>query len=211
MKEQLVNAIAEMKEQEALRLAQQMLDAGIDPDEVLDAGREAMSVVGTRYDHKEYFLPELIVAGEMLKEIGELVKPKLRGGDTPAAPLGKVVIGTVAGDIHDIGKDIVGFMLDVNNFQVIDLGVDVAASTFVDAIRENQPQVLGMSGFLTLAFDQMRLTVEAIKEAGLRDKVKIMIGGAPMDDDAARYIGADAFGADAAAAVKLSKQWIGGR
>ena len=211
MKQQLVDAIANMKEEEALQLARQMLDAGVDPNEVLDAGREAMSVVGTRYDQKEYFLPELIVAGEMLKAIGELVKPKLRGAAAEAAPIGKVVLGTVEGDIHDIGKDIVGFMLDVNNFQVIDLGVDVPAQKFVDALRESQAEVLGMSGFLTLAIDQMRLTVEAIKEAGLRDKVKIMIGGAPMDDEAARYIGADAFGADAAAAVKLAKQWMGGK
>jgi methanogenic corrinoid protein MtbC1 len=211
MKQQLVDAIANMKEQQALQLAQQMLDVGVDPREVLDAGREAMSVVGSRYDHKEYFLPELIVAGELLKEIGELVKPKLRGAGAAAAPIGKVLIGTVEGDIHDVGKDIVGFMLDVNNFKVIDVGVDVTPRTFVDRIRATKPDIVGMSGFLTLAFDQMRLTVEAIKEAGLRDKVKIMIGGAPMDDEAAKYIGADAFGADAAAAVKLAKKWMGGK
>jgi 5-methyltetrahydrofolate--homocysteine methyltransferase len=147
----------------------------------------------------------------MLKEIAEMVKPRLRGGDAETAPLGKVVIGTVEGDIHDIGKDIVGFMLDVNNFQVVDLGVDVSAQKFVDRIRQEKPQIVGMSGFLTLAFDQMRITVDALKEAGLRDKVKIMIGGAPMDDDAAKYIGADAFGADASAAVKLAKKWTGGK
>jgi methanogenic corrinoid protein MtbC1 len=133
------------------------------------------------------------------------------GAGAAPAPIGKVLIGTVEGDIHDIGKDIVGFMLDVNNFQVIDVGVDVTAQTFVDQIRATKPDIVGMSGFLTLAFDQMRLTVEAIKEAGLRDKVKIMIGGAPMDDEAAKYIGADAFGADAGAAVKLAKQWMGGK
>jgi 5-methyltetrahydrofolate--homocysteine methyltransferase len=121
-----------------------------------------------------------------------------------------VVIGTVEGDIHDIGKDIVAFMLEVNNYQVFDLGVDVPAERFVEKIREVNPEIVGMSGFLTLAFDQMRLTVEAIKEAGLRDKVKIMIGGAPMDEEAAKYIGADAYGEDAAAAVKLANQWTGG-
>ena len=121
-----------------------------------------------------------------------------------------MVIGTVAGDIHDIGKDIVVFMLEVNNFEVHDIGVDAAASKFVDAIVEVKPDVVGMSGFLTLAFDQMRLTVEAIKEAGLRDSVKIMIGGSVMDAGAAEYVGADAYGADAVTAVNLAKTWTGG-
>jgi methanogenic corrinoid protein MtbC1 len=210
MKEQLVNAIADMKEQEALELAKAMLDAGEDPQTVLEAGKEAMAIVGDRYENKEYFLPELIIAGDMLKAIGELVKPRLRAQAAAAEPQGKVVIGTVAGDIHDLGKDVVSFMLDINNFEVHDLGVDVSAEKFVQAIQEVNPQVVGLSGFLTLAFDQMRVTVEAIQEAGLRDSVKIMIGGAIMDDSAAQYIGADAYGPDATAAVKLAKSWTGG-
>lgn len=210
MKEQLMNAIADMKEAEALKLAQDMLDAGEDPQAVLDAGKEAMSLVGDRYESGDYFLPELIIAGDMLKAIGDMVKPKLRAQATQTERQGKIVLGTVAGDIHDLGKDVVSFMLDVNNFEVHDLGVDVGAEKFVRAIQEIEPQVVGLSGFLTLAFDQMRLTVEAIKEAGLRDSVKIMIGGAIMDDGAAKYIGADAYGADATAAVKLAKSWTGG-
>ncbi|MGC8880079.1 MAG: cobalamin B12-binding domain-containing protein [Anaerolineae bacterium] len=210
-KEKLVDAIANMRDQEALQLARQMLDAGVDPRVVLEAGHAAMTIVGERYERKEYYLPELVVAGEILKEIAELAKPKLRGEATAQTkPRGKVVIGTVEGDIHDIGKDIVAFMLEVNNYQVFDLGVDVPPGKFVEKIREVNPEIVGMSGFLTLAFDQMRLTVEAIQEAGLRDKVKIMIGGAPMDEDAARYVGADAYGEDAAAAVKLANQWTGG-
>ena len=121
---------------------------------------------------------------------------------------GKVLIGTVAGDIHDIGKDVVSFMLDVNNFEVLDIGIDVPAETFVQKIKEFQPDVVGLSGFLTQAFDQMKVTVEAIKAAGLRDKVKIMIGGAIMDTKVSTYVGADAFGADASAAVKLVKAWL---
>jgi methanogenic corrinoid protein MtbC1 len=210
MKEQLVNAIADMKEDEALKLAQDMLDASEDPQTVLDAGKEAMSIVGDRYECGDYFLPELIIAGDMLKAIGELVKPKLHAQATQSKPLGKVVLGTVAGDIHDLGKDVVGFMLDVSNFEVHDLGVDVSPEKFIQAIQEVKPEVVGLSGFLTLAFDQMRVTIEAIKEAGLRDSVKIMIGGAIMDDSAAQYIGADAYGPDATAAVKLAKSWIGG-
>jgi methanogenic corrinoid protein MtbC1 len=210
MKEKLVSAIADMREEEALQLAQEMLDAGEDPQVVLDAGKEAMTVVGDRYEGGEYFLPELIIAGDMLKAIGDMVKPKLQAQTTQSEPLGKIVLGTVAGDIHDLGKDIVGFMLDVSNFEVHDLGIDVPAEKFVQAIQEVNPQVVGLSGFLTLGFDQMRITIEAIKEAGLRDSVKIMIGGAIMDDSAAHYIGADAYGPDATAAVKLAKSWTGG-
>jgi methanogenic corrinoid protein MtbC1 len=210
MKEKLVNAIADMREGEALNLAQAMVDAGEDPNAILDAGREAMAIVGNRYEHKEYFLPELIIAGEMLKQLGDLVRPKMRARTTQPKPLGTVVIGTVAGDIHDIGKDVVAFMLEVNNFEIHDLGVDVSAETFVAKIRDVKPDVVGMSGFLTMAFDQMKRTVEAINEAGLRDQVKIMIGGAIMDQSAPAYIGADAYGADAAAAVKLAKSWTGG-
>lgn len=210
MKEQLVAAIADMREDEAIQLAKQMLDAGTNPQQVLDAGREAMAIVGERYDHKEYFLPELIIAGDMLKALAELAMPKLKEAAT-GAPRGTVVIGTVAGDIHDIGKDIVGFMLEVNDFKIHDLGVDVSADKFVAAVRSQKPQILAMSGFLTLAFDEMKGVVEALKEAGLRDGLKIMIGGAPMNDDAALYIGADAFGADATVAVKLANGWMGGK
>jgi 5-methyltetrahydrofolate--homocysteine methyltransferase len=210
MKQQLVTAIADMQEEEAIRLAKQMLEAGTDPQIVLDACKEAMSIVGARYERKEYFLPELIIAGDLLKEIGALVKPKLKAKAGSKA-LGKVLIGTVAGDIHDIGKDVVGFMLDVNNFEVQDIGVDVPVDVFVQKIREFKPDVVGMSGFLTQAFDQMKSTITAIKDAGLREKVKIMIGGAIMDAKVATYVGADAYGADANAAVKLAKGWLGGK
>ncbi len=207
MKEKLITAIADMQEDEAIALARAMLDAGEDPQAILSAASEAMTIVGRRFEEKEYFLPELIIAGDMMRAIGDLVKPKLSAQAGQASKLGKVLIGTVAGDIHDIGKDVVAFMLEVNGFEVHDLGVDVPAATFVAKIQEVQPQIVGMSGFLTLAFDQMKRTVDAIKAAGLRDKVKIMIGGAIMDESAARYTGADAYGADAAAAVRLAKGW----
>jgi 5-methyltetrahydrofolate--homocysteine methyltransferase len=211
MNEKLVNAIADMKEEEALSLARAMLQKGEDPQAILDAGSKAMALIGARYDSKEYFLPELILAGEMMKQLGDLVKPKLQTTAAQAKPSGKVVIGTVAGDIHDIGKDVVAFMLDVNNFEVHDLGVDVSEETFVNKIRDVKPAIVGLSGFLTMAFDQMKRTVEAIKESGMREQVKIMIGGSIMDENAAEYIGADAYGADATAAVKLAKSWTGGK
>ncbi len=208
MKDKLVTAIADMNEDEAMQLAQAMLDSGQDPQVILDAASQAMTIVGNRFDTKEYFLPELIIAGDMMKAIGDLVKPKLRNQAVQAPKLGKILIGTIAGDIHDIGKDVVSFMLDVNNFEVYDLGVDVPAATFVAKIQEIKPDIVGMSGFLTLGFDQMKRTVEAIKAAGLRESIKIMIGGAIMDDSAAGYTGADAYGKDAAAAVRLAKGWL---
>lgn len=207
MKEQLVEAIANIEEDDALRLAQEMLESEEEPGLVLEACREAMSIVGDRYETGEYFLPELVIAGDMLTSIGALVKPRLQDGQTGGPPAGSIVIGTVAGDIHDVGKDIVAFMLDANNFEVHDLGVDVSAERFIEKLKEVSPDVLALSGFLTLAFDAMRETVEAIQEAGLRDSVKIMIGGAPMDEKVTQYIGADAFGRDATAAVRLAKEW----
>jgi methanogenic corrinoid protein MtbC1 len=208
MSKKLVNAIADMKEQEALELAKEMVEGGEDPMAILDAAREAMAIVGQRYEEETYFLPELILAGVMLEQIAEMVKPELAKGPE-VEPLGKAVIGTVEGDIHDIGKDIVVFMLDVNGFDVQDLGVDVPAQKFVEAIKDFEPQVVGLSGFLNLAFDSMKDTVEAISKAGLRDKVKIMIGGAPMTDRIQEYTGADAYGKDAMAGVSLAKEWVG--
>jgi len=206
MSKELVNAISEMREQEALELARKMVEGGSDPMEILDSAREAMGIVGGRYEKGTYFLPELILSGVMLNEIAEIVKPVL----AKAAEVerhGKVVIGTVEGDIHDIGKDIVVFMLDVNGFEVLDLGIDVPPEKFVEAIKEFEPQVVGLSGFLNLAFDSMRDTVEAIKKAGLRDKVKIMIGGGQMSDSIRDHAGADAYGKDAMAGVSLAKEW----
>ena len=210
MGEKLTEAIVNMEEGDALKIVREMLEAGVAPMKILEYSREAISIVGDRFEKKEYYLPELILGGEILEEIAELVKPHLQETTTETKHLGKVVIGTVAGDIHDIGKDIVAFMLDVNNFEIHDLGVDVSAEAFVEKIKEVKPEIVAISGFLTLAFDAMKATVEAIKEAGVRESVKIMIGGAPMDEAVTSYIGADAYRPDASTAVKLAKAWIGG-
>ena len=209
MANQLVTAIADMQEEEAIRLTQEMLDAGEDPAHILALCQQAMALVGQRYEAGEYFLPELIMSGEMLRRISEIVKPRLVAQTEGSRRLGKVVIGTVRGDIHDLGKDIVAFMLDVNGFEVHDLGIDVPEEKFVQAVREVQPDVVGLSGFLTLTYDSMKTTVEALREAGLRDSVKIMIGGGQIDDRIREYTGADAYGVSAMAAVTLSKQWVG--
>ncbi len=208
MTSQLVDAIAEMLDEDAVRLATEMLEGGTPPLEVLDACKQGMAIVGQRFEAGEYFVPELILAGEMLRQISELVKPLLVGA-SEAPRLGTIVLGTVAGDIHDIGKDIVHFMLDVNGFEVHDLGVDVPVATFVDAVRTVRPQVVALSGFLTLSFDSMRDTVRALEAAGLRDGLKIMIGGGAVDDQVRAFAGADAFGPDAMAAVNLARGWTG--
>jgi 5-methyltetrahydrofolate--homocysteine methyltransferase len=168
-----------------------------------------VEIVGQRFEAGRYFLPELIMAGEMLKKISQIAKPFLkRECSTKADVRGKVVIGSVKGDIHDIGKDIVTFMLEINGFEVHDLGVDVPAEKFVDAIKTVQPDIVGMSALLTTAFESMKNTVEVIKNAGLRDGVKIMVGGGTVDEKVKQYSGADAYGADAVAAVKLSIEWM---
>ena len=209
MSEQLVNAIADMREEETLKLVKEMVEVGSEPMAILDAAREAMDIVGKRYEEGTYFLPELMLAGEMLNQITEMVKPML--AEAPEVETqGKVLIGTVHGDIHDIGKNIVSFMLDVNGFEVRDLGVDVPAEKFVEEIKDFEPQVVGLSGFLTLAFDVMKETIDAIQAAGLRDQVKVIIGGGQVDDQVTAHTGADAYGRDAMAAVKLAKDWIGG-
>ena len=210
MKEKLVNAIADKREEEALKLVEEMLAQGEDPQVVLDASRDAMVIVGQRFEDETYFLPELVFTGETLRKIAEIVKPKLQTKTSAGEPLGKIVIGTVKGDIHDIGKDIVTFLLDVNNFDVHDLGIDVPEQTFVDKIKEVKPEIVALSGFLTLAYDSMRNTVQAIQDAGLRNDLKIMIGGGMMDDKVSEYVGADAYGSDATVAVNLAKAWIGG-
>ena len=204
MSEQLINAIADMDEEGALALTKELLAAGTAPAAILDACRTAMGVVGQRFEAGEYFIPELILAGEMLKSISAEVKPHMTAGQAVVKDA-TVVVGTVKGDIHDIGKDIVVFMLDVNGFEVHDLGIDVAPQAFVDKIVEVRPQVVALSGFLTLAYDSMKETVAAITAAGLRDGVKIMVGGGTVDEQVCRYAGADAFGADAMAAVTLAK------
>jgi methanogenic corrinoid protein MtbC1 len=211
MLQDLIDAVVEMKEQEALEIAKELIASGEDPLEILNSCSEAMETVGKRFETGEYFLPQLILAGEILRQISEMLKPKLKDKRTSVSskPLGKVLMGTVKGDIHDIGKDIVTFMLQVNGFHVLDLGIDVPPAKFVDSIKDFQPQVVGMSCLLTLAFESMKETVEAIENAGLRHKVKIMVGGGQVSEMVREYANADAYGEDAIAAVRLAKNWTG--
>jgi 5-methyltetrahydrofolate--homocysteine methyltransferase len=200
-----------MNEEEALALAKRMLlEDGKNPLRVLELCRAAMDIVGKRFEEGEYFLPELVLAGEMLETIGAIAKPMIKHapGEEPKK-LGKVLIGTVHGDLHDIGKNIVSFMLDINGFEVKDIGIDVPVVKFIDEINAYQPDVVGLSGFLTLAFDSMKETIEAFAQAGMRDRFKVMIGGGQIDETVRAYTGADAFGVNAVEAVNLCKSWMG--
>lgn len=207
--EKLINAIAEMEEEEALKEAQAMLDSGVSATDLMKSCRRAMEIVGERFADGEYFVPQLIMAGEIMTQISEMAKDELKEGEgEEEEKLGKILMGTVDGDIHDIGKGIVNFNLDVNGFKVIDLGEDVKAEEFIKAIKEHKPDIVGMSCLLTVAFDSMKNTIEAIDKAGLRDQVKIMIGGAPINDDVCEYSGADDWGKDAVEAVSIAKKWM---
>jgi 5-methyltetrahydrofolate--homocysteine methyltransferase len=208
---QLVEWLADMNEEDAVALSNKMLlEDKKDPMRVLELCRMAMDLVGKRFEEGEYFLPELVLAGEMLDSIGAVAKPLIKQGEGgEAKKLGKVLIGTVHGDLHDIGKNIVSFMLDINGFDVKDIGIDVPVKTFIDEINAYQPDVVGLSGFLTLAFDSMKETIEAFGEAGMRDKFKIMIGGGQIDETVRAYTGADAFGVNAVEAVHLCRNWMG--
>lgn len=208
MAEDLVQAFVDLKENEVLRIVQERLDADEDPFAIMSDARSALTIIGSRFHEGEYFISELIYSGVIMARISELIKPTLSTAPDVKRQ-GKVVIGTVAGDIHDIGKNIVVFMLDSHGFEVHDLGVDVTVERFVEAIREVKPEVVGLSGFLTFTYDVMKETIGAIKEAGLRDQVRIMIGGGQMDDRVKDYAGADAYGLDAMAAVSLAKKWVG--
>ena len=209
MPQGLTDAILSLRMDEALTLAKRMLADGTDPLTIIAEGSEAMQVIGRRFAEGEAFIPELIMGGEIMKSISQEVMPEGSGPDTESSK-GTVVIGTVHGDIHDIGKDIVALMLGMEGYSVHDLGIDVPVEDFVAAIEEHDADIVGLSGLLTLAFDAMKSTVDGIAAAGLRDRVKIMIGGAPVDENVRAYTGADGWGADVGHAIKLAAEWTDG-
>lgn len=210
MSSKLADAVVNIMEDEALRLVREAIDEGQDPIKILDACQQGMKIIGERFAKHEYFLPELIAGGELLKRVSDILKPRLESGkkvEGDGSSRGKIVLGTVKGDIHDIGKDIVGFMLEVNGFEVIDLGIDVPEAKFVAAVREKRPQVVALSGLLTLAWDSMKSAVEALERAGLRKNVKVMIGGGQTDAMISDYVRADGYGTDAMSAVRMAVEW----
>lgn len=203
----LVNVVADLRIGEISNLVSDELQAGTPPLDVLSQCRKGMEIVGERYKSGKYFLSELIVSGEIFKQAMALIEPKLpKQGDDGSAPV--VVLGTVAGDIHDLGKDIVAVLLKGAGFVVHDLGVDVKPQAFVEKLMETNASILGMSGLLTPSFDTMKATVDAVTEAGLREKVKVIIGGGVVTEQVRRHCGADAFTTDGMEGVEMCKAFV---
>ena len=204
---ELADALASLDEDEVRRLVREKIDAGIEPMSIVDECRMGMDIVGERYKSGDYFLSELIVSGEMFKEAMVVVEPKLKAGKQ-ADPLSKMVLGTVKGDIHNIGKDIVATLLTAAGFEVYDLGINVQPNVLVEKLVETGAPILGMSGLLTPSFESMKETVKAVEAAGLRDKVKIIIGGGIVTEKVGEYVGADAFTNDGHEGMEICKRFV---
>lgn len=209
MSNELINSIVQMKEEEALNHVKELMAKGKPVMEIMKECKEAMEEVGKKYESGEYFVPQLIMAAEIMKQISDITKEELEEEAEEEETLGTIVMGTVEGDIHDIGKGIVNFNLEVNGFKVIDIGEDVSPKQYIEAIKQYNPDIVGMSCLLTVAFESMGKTINEIEKAGLRDEVKIMIGGAPINEDIYEYTGADGWAEDAVKAVNLAKKLMG--
>ncbi len=201
--ESIYNGILDGDQQLVASHVQSALDAGFAPAAIWHDGLvAAMGEIGRRFDEGEYFVPEMLVAARAMQNGLKLLKPRLVQGGVKMA--GRVVIGTVAGDLHDVGKNLVGMMLEGAGFEVIDLGTDVKPDGFVAAVPAHKPDIIGMSAMLTTTMPNMLLTIQELEKSGLRNQVKVMIGGAPVTEDYAARIGADGFAADASLAVKVA-------
>ncbi len=207
MFEGIKNSIVDLDREECLRLAQEALDAGINPLEVIENGlKKGIQIVGTKYEEGELFIVDLMMAASAMKAAVELLEPHISAEMKEKASAGKIIIGTVEGDIHDIGKTIVSTLLAANGFEVIDLGTEVPASKFIEKIKELKPDIIGMSALLTTTMPKMQEVIEALEKEDLRDAVKVMIGGAPVTKEFAAKIGADGYAKDAEEAIKWAKE-----
>lgn len=205
---QLFEAIVSGNAQQAQEVTKRALEEGADPTELLSKHMiPAMDEVGRRFQCNEYFVPELLIAGRAMKTALELLTPKLAESGAKAA--GRVVIGTVKGDLHDIGKNLVASMLEGSGFEVVDLGVDVPADQFVQRASEQEGTIVAMSALLTTTMVQMRDVIGALQQAGIRDKVKVIVGGAPITQQYADEIGADAYSDNASGAVEMARRLLG--
>jgi 5-methyltetrahydrofolate--homocysteine methyltransferase len=206
----LIDAMVEMNEAELLELTKKYLDNGTAATDVLKGYQEAMSIVGKRFEEEIYFIPELILSGEMMKQGAALMGPYLKGEgeDADIKSKKKFLLATVHGDIHDIGKDIVHMMMELNGFEVLDLGVDVPTDKIIAETKTFEPDIIGLSGLLTLAYEPMKQVVGQLKEAGLREACKVIIGGAQTDKTICEFVGADAYATDVVSGLNQCKQWV---
>jgi 5-methyltetrahydrofolate--homocysteine methyltransferase len=202
----IVNSLAEVDYEATPKLCKNALEADISPNAILEALSKGMEIIGKRFENGEYFLSELIMAGEIFKEAQEIMgsKTQMNGNEM----LGKIVIGTVQGDLHDLGKNIVVNLLRSEGFEVVDLGINVPAKKFVESIREHKPDVLGLSALLRATVPEMKIVVEELVKEGLRDRVKIVVGGLPLNDEYAKRIGADFYAKDAWLGVEIIKKLV---
>ena len=208
--EAIKNAVIGGKHAEIKALVTQALDAGLDPNTIInDALIAAMDVVGTDFGSGKIFVPEMLVAALTMKSGLDIVKPRLAGGQIQSR--GTVIMATVKGDLHDIGKNLVSMMLEGAGFKVLDLGVDLSVEKLIDQVKAIQPDILGLSALLTTTMPEMQKVIAELKTQGLRDKVKVLVGGAPLDRAFAEKIGADGYGANAAEAVELARRFAGAK
>jgi 5-methyltetrahydrofolate--homocysteine methyltransferase len=206
-KEKFYLSLSQGKMEEVKKLVQEGLEDGESPETILNEGLiQAMDRVGAKFKSGEIYIPEVLIASRAMHAGLEVLKPIL--SKSAHTRTGKVLIGTVKGDLHDIGKNLVLMMLEGGGFEVEDLGIDVPTQKFIEAIQTHQPQVLGMSALLTTTLMEMKNTIQAIEKAGLRKKVKIIVGGAPVNENFAKEIGADGYAPDAASAVDLVKSLL---
>ena len=206
--ESIKNTVIGGKHGEIKGLVQQALDAGLDPSAIInDALIAAMDVVGKNFGEGKIFVPEMLVSAVTMKAGLEVVKPRLAGGESQSR--GTIIMATVKGDLHDIGKNLVSMMLEGAGFKVWDLGVDLSVEKLIEQIKAIQPDVLGLSALLTTTMPEMQKVIGELQVHGLRDKIKVMVGGAPLDRGFAEKIGADGYGADAAEAVALARRFVG--
>ena len=206
--EEMANMVIAGEEEKVVELTKKAVEEGINPMEIINEGlMKGMDVVGQRFKAAEMFIPEVLMSAKSMSAGMEIVKPLIVGGEVPSK--GKVIIGTVKGDLHDIGKKLVGMIMESSGLIVDDLGIDVSPEQFAEAIREKKPDIVGMSALLTTTMLAMKDTIEVLKEEGLRDSVKILVGGAPVSSDFAKEIGADGWAPDAVSAKDLAFQLIG--
>lgn len=205
--EDLVKAVANLDEGTILRLVRERVKKSEDPLQIIELCRQGLEIIGKRFEAMEYFLSDLVLAADIFQKIFDIVKPSLKEQATRIK--GKIVLGTVQGDIHDMGKNLVGTLLKLNGFEVYDLGVDVPPNAFVQKVKDTNANIVALSGLLTIAWDSMKKTVEEFKNSGLRNKVKIMIGGGMINKTVEEYVGADAVGKSTMDAVKLAIAWSG--
>lgn len=206
--EEMANMVIAGDEEKVAELTKKAVEEGINPMDIINEGlMKGMDVVGQRFKAAEMFIPEVLMSAKSMTAGMEIVKPLIVGGEVPSK--GRVVIGTVKGDLHDIGKKLVGMIMESSGLIVDDLGIDVSPEQFAEAIREKKPDIIGMSALLTTTMLAMKDTIEVLKEEGLRDSVKILVGGAPVSSDFAKEIGADGWAPDAVSAKDLAFQLIG--